>query len=115
MYRWVVGGFVGWWLIGEGGGLVRVWHGEVALSVQDLVCDGCRGVAVDGESGSGLGSEWRGCGLVTGLRCGFVFCWGWLFVGFWFVGSVGGGGCTGLLVGDGGVDVWGICGRLFRY
>ena len=78
MYRWVVGGFVGWWLIEGGGGLVRVWHGEgeITLSVQDLVCDGCRGVAVDGESGSVLGSEWRGCGLVTGLRCGFVFRWG---------------------------------------
>ena len=73
MYRWVGVGFVGWWLIGGGVGLVRVWHGEVALSVQDSVCDGCRGVAVDGESGSGLGSEWRGCGFVTGLRCGFVF------------------------------------------
>ena len=115
MYRWVVGGFVGWWLIGGGGGLVRVWHGEVALSVQNLMCDGCRGVAVDWESGRVLDSAWRGCGLVTGLRCGFVFRWGWLFVGLWFVGSVGGGGCTGLLVGVGGVDVWSVCGRLFWY
>ena len=56
MYRCVVGGFVGWWLIGGGGGVVRVWHGEVAWSVQDLMCDGCRGVAVDGEPGRMLGS-----------------------------------------------------------
>ena len=56
------------------------------------------GVAVDGESGRVFGSEWRGCGLVTGLRCGFVFRWGWFFVGLWFVGSVGGGVWTGLLV-----------------
>ena len=97
MYRWVVGGFVSWWLIG-GGGVMRVWRGEVALSVQDLMCDGCRGVEVDGESGKILDSAWRGCGLVTGLLCGLVFRWGWLFVGLWFVGSVGGGGWTGLLV-----------------
>ena len=55
MYRWVVGGLVGWWLIG-GGGVRRGWRGEVALSVQDLMCDGCRGVAVDGEPGRMLGS-----------------------------------------------------------
>ena len=76
MYRWVGVGCVGWWLIGGGVGLVRVWHGEITLSVQDLVCDGCRGVADDGESGRVLGSKWRGGGLVTGLRCGFVFRWG---------------------------------------
>ena len=115
MYHWVVGGFVGWWLIGGGGGLVRVWRGVVALSVEDLLCDGCRGVAVDGESGRILGSAWRGFGLVTGLRCGFVFRCGWLFVGLWFVWSVGGDGWTGLSVGVGGVDVWSVCGRLFRY
>ena len=60
---------------------MRVWRGEGALSVQDLMCDGCRGVAGDGESVRILGSAWRGCGLVAGLRCGFVFRWGWLFVG----------------------------------
>ena len=92
-----------------------MWRGEVALSVQDLMCDGCRGVAVNGEPGRILGSAWRGCGLVAGLRRRFVFRWGWFFVGLWFVGSVGGGGWTGLLVGVGGVDVWGVCGRLFRY
>ena len=53
---------------------------------------------------------------MAGLQRGFVFRWGWLFMGRWFVGSVGGGGgWTGLLVGVGGVDVWGVCGRLFRY
>ena len=55
MYHWVVGGFVGWWLIGRGG-VVRVWRGEGALSVQDLMCNGCRGVAVGGgEPGRMLG------------------------------------------------------------
>ena len=115
MYHWVGVGFVGWWLIGGGVGLVRVWHREITLSVQDLVCDGCRWVAVDGDSGRVLGGEWRGCRLVAGLRCGFVFRWYWLFVGLWFVGSVSGGGCTGLLVGFGGLDVWSICGRLFWF
>ena len=114
MCHWVGVGFVGWWLIGGGVGLVRVWHREITLSVQDLVCDGCRWVAVDEDSGRVLGGEWRGCGLVAGLRCGFVFCWDWLFVGLWFVGSVGGGGCTGLLVGVGGVDVWSVWVLLFR-
>ena len=90
---------------------MRVWHGEITLSVQDLVCNGCRWVAVDGI----LVGFWAVGGVVAGLRCGFVFRWGWLFVGLWFVGSVGGGGCTGLLVGVGGVDVWSICGRLFWY
>ena len=36
------GGFVGWGLSGLGIELVRVLGEEVALSVQDLVCDGCR-------------------------------------------------------------------------
>ena len=54
MYHWAVGGFVGRWLIGRGG-VLRVWHGEGALSVQDLMCDGCRGVAVGGEPGRMLG------------------------------------------------------------
>ena len=48
--------FVGWRLVGGGVGLVRVWRGEVALSVQDLMGGGCRGVAGDGESGRILGS-----------------------------------------------------------
>ena len=91
-----------------------VWCGETALSDQDLVCDGCCWVAVDRDFGLVLGGVWHDCGLVAGRRCGFVFCWGWLFVGLWFVGSVGGGGCTGLLVGVGGVDVWSVWGLLFR-
>ena len=49
MYHWVVGGFVGRWLVGRGGVLAG------ALSVQDLVCDGCRGVAVGREPGRMLG------------------------------------------------------------
>ena len=49
MYHWAVGGFVGRWLIGRGGVL------SVALSVQDLMCNGCRGVAVGGEPGMMLG------------------------------------------------------------
>ena len=72
MYHWAVGRFVGWWLIG-GGGVLRVWHGEGALSVQNLMCDGCRGVAVGGEPGRMLGGAWRGCRLVAGLQRGFVF------------------------------------------
>ena len=88
---------------------MRVWRGEITLSVQDLVCDGCRWVAVDGDSGRVLGGEWRGCGSVAELRCGYVFRWDWLFVGLWFVGSAGGGGGTGLLVVVRGMDVWGIC------
>ena len=115
MYHWVGVGFVGWWLVGGGGGLVRLWREEITLSVQDLVCDGCCWVAVDRDSGRVLGGGWRGCRLVAGLRCGFVFHGDWLFVGLWFVGSVGGGGCTGLLVGVGSLDVWSICGRLFWY
>ena len=46
---------VRWWVV-DWGGVMRVWRGEVALSVQDLMCDGCRGVAVDGEPGRMLGS-----------------------------------------------------------
>ena len=53
---------------------------------------------------------------MAGLRRGFVFRWGWLFMGRWFVGSVGSdGGWTGLCVVVGDVDVWGVCGVLFRY
>ena len=70
MYRWVGVGFVGWWLIGGGVGLVRVWHGEITLSVQDLVCDGCRWVAVEGGSVGVVGGVWHVCGLWMGL-CGW--------------------------------------------
>jgi hypothetical protein len=38
-------------------------RGRIALSVQNLVCDGCRGVAVEGESVRILGGVWQSCGL----------------------------------------------------
>ena len=65
--------FVGWGLSGLGIELVRVLGEEVALSVQDLVCDGCYWVAVNMGSGRVLGGVWHCCGLVAGLRSGFVF------------------------------------------
>ena len=60
---WAAVGLVGWWVVGGGVGLVRVWRKEVTLSVQDLVCDGCRGVAVEGGFGGGVGGVWHFCGL----------------------------------------------------
>ena len=66
-------GFIGWGLVGLGIEMVRVLGEEVALSVQDLVCDGCCWVAVDRGSGKDLGGVWHGCGLVVGLRGGFMF------------------------------------------
>ena len=104
---------VRWLVVDWEGGLMRVWRGEVALSVQVLMCDSCRGVAGDGESGRFLDSAWRGCGLVAGLwvcvSLGLAFCgplvcgvgWWW-----WLDGFVGG---------SWGVDVWSVCGWLFRY
>ena len=50
-----------------GGGVGWVWVWDSTLSVQDLVRDCCRGVAVDRDSGMVFG-------LVAGLRGGFVFC-----------------------------------------
>ena len=82
-----------------------------ALSVQDLMCDGCRGVAVGGDPGRMLGGAYRGGRLVAGLQRGFVFRWGWLFMGRWFARSANGGG--GLWVMVGGVGVWGVCALLF--
>ena len=74
---WSGVGLVGWWAVGGGVGLVRVLRGNVTLSVQDLVCDGCRWVAVEGDSVVGVvGSVWRVCGLWMGL-CGWfgLHCW----------------------------------------
>ena len=71
--HWVGVGFVGWWLVGGGVGLVRVCRGEITLSVQDLVCDGGCWVAVDRVSCRVLDGEWHGCRMMVGLRCGFVF------------------------------------------
>ena len=96
--NWVGVGFVGWWLVGGGVGLVWVWRGEIALSVQDLVCDECCWMAVERDSGLVLGGVWHGYGLVVGLHCGFVFCRSWPFVGCWLIWSVDVGGCTVLVV-----------------
>ena len=52
-------GLASGWLVG--GLLERVLRGEVTLSVQDLVCDGCRGVAVEGGF---VGGVWHFCGLI---------------------------------------------------
>ena len=72
---WLVGGLL------EGGvGLVRVWRGEVTLSVQDLVCDGCRGVVVEGGFGGGVGGVWHFCGLWMWL-CSWFGLPGWALVG----------------------------------
>ena len=47
---------------------MRVLRGEVTLSVQDLVCDSGRGVAVEG-------GVWHFCGLLMGLCGGFWLPW----------------------------------------
>ena len=75
-----VGWLVGWWAVGGGVGLVRVLRGEVTLSVQDLVCDGCRGVA--GECGfvGVVGGVWHLHGLLMGLCDWFWLPW-WALVG----------------------------------
>ena len=89
-----------------------------------------------------LRAGWRGCGFVGLGGCrrsagwfggwwagvGDWFCWGCVWGERWGVGGsrcrwvvvddvsvFGGGGWTGLLVGVGGLDVWSVCGRLFRY
>ena len=41
-------GCVGWFLVGVSFELRRVWCERSTLAVQDLVCDGCRWVAVEG-------------------------------------------------------------------
>jgi hypothetical protein len=51
-------GFVGWCLVGVGIGLVWVLCERGTLSVQDLVCDGCRLVAVEGGSVGVSASVW---------------------------------------------------------
>ena len=43
---------------------MRVWRGVITLSVQDLVCDGCRWVAVEGA----LLVLWAVCGMFAGCR-----------------------------------------------
>ena len=76
---WSGVGLVGWWAVGGGVGWVWALRGEVTLSVQDLVCDGCRGVAVEG----GVGGVCHFCGLLMGLCGGFwLLCWA--LVGWWW-------------------------------
>ena len=68
VYQLLVWRRVGWWVGCWGGvGLVRVLRGEVTLSVQDLVCDGCRGVAVEGGFVGVVGGVWYFCELLMGL------------------------------------------------
>ena len=59
---------------------MRVLRGEVTLSVQDLVCDGCRGVAVEGGFVGGVSGVWHCCGLLMGL-CGWFWLPWWALVG----------------------------------
>ena len=73
-------GLVGWCIVGWGVGLVRMWHGEVTLSVQDLMCDGCRGVAVEGGFVGVVGGVWHFCGLWVWLCGWFGLPW-WALVG----------------------------------
>ena len=55
---------------------MRVWRGVITLSVQDLVCDGCRWVAVEGGSVGVVGGVWHVCGL-----CGWFGLHWWALVG----------------------------------
>ena len=57
--------------------LVRV---EVTLSIQDLVCDGSRGVLVGVGFVGGVGGVWHFCWLVRWL-CGWFWLSGWALVG----------------------------------
>ena len=59
---------------------MRVLRGEVTLSIQDLVCDGCRGVAVEGDFIGGVGGGWPFGGLLMGLCGGFWLPW-WALMG----------------------------------
>ena len=77
---WPGVGLVGWWAVGGGVGLVGVLRGEVTLSVQDLVCDGCCGVAVEGGFVGVVGGVWHFCGLLMGL-CGWFWLPWWALVG----------------------------------
>ena len=69
---------------------MRVVRGEVTLSVQDLVCDGCRGVSVEGGFVGVVGGGWREMVSCTvsafGVCCwdGAVVAWGDYVVGSGF-------------------------------
>ena len=105
---WAGVGFVGWWIVGGGVGLVWVWRVEVTLSVQDSVCDGCRGVAVEGA----WLVLWAACGMfavcgwgcVVGLGCVGRWC-------CWLFGVVVVGCCVGsevAMLGRGGIYIVGL-------
>ena len=82
---WYVGywsgvGLVGWWSVGRGVCLVWVVRVEATLSVQDLVCDGSRGVSVEGGVVGVVGGVWHFCWLLMWL-CGWFWLPGWALVG----------------------------------
>ena len=109
----IVGGVHGW----GGRGVAGVDYvvgscGGVALSVQNLMRDGCRWVAVEGA----LLGVWLACGRVVsgvGLCRGHVFCLWWALAGFWlgwFVGVVGRAKLVAWVGGLGGYGGWGLVG-----
>jgi hypothetical protein len=51
-------GFIGWWLFDAGIELVWVWCEKITLSIQDLICDGGRWVAAEGDPVGGCGGVW---------------------------------------------------------
>ena len=82
---WYVSGWsgvrlVGWWAVGRGVCLVWVVRVEATLSVQDLVCDGSRGVSVEGGVVGVVGGVWHFCWLLMWL-CGWFWLPGWALVG----------------------------------
>ena len=75
-----VGFVVGWCLVGVDIDLVWVLCERITLSVQNLMCDSCRWVAVEGGSVEALSGVWHGCGLRVGL-CGWFGLRWWALVG----------------------------------
>jgi hypothetical protein len=54
--------FIGWWLFDAGIELMCVWGKEITVSVQNLMCDGGRGVAAEGDPVEGCGLRVVWCG-----------------------------------------------------
>ena len=77
---WFGVGLVGWWAVGRGVCLVWVVRVEVTLSGQDLVCDGSRGVSVEGGVVGVVGGVWHLCWLLLRLCVRFGLS-GWTLVG----------------------------------